>query len=69
MAMLDRCGVYTLVVPEGYRPAFISESMASQARNVIKPWSLERLTAKWVPECRVPYVWRAPALIDLSAQG
>lgn len=53
---LDSCGIYQLKLPAGYTLGFIQPADASAAGNVIKPWSIERLRKKWVPDTDVVYI-------------
>ncbi len=56
---LSKRGLYVVVCPRGYKPDFIDLEKARRTRNVIKPWSRDKLLKKWVPETEILYLDRA----------
>jgi hypothetical protein len=48
-----------VVCPRDYRPDFIDLDKVRRIRNVIKPWSENKLLNKWVPETEILYLDRA----------
>ena len=53
---LDQCGVYCLAVPHGYVPRFIAPDEVRTIKNVIDPWDIDRLSAKWVVGTETVYI-------------
>jgi hypothetical protein len=53
---LNYCGVYKLTVSPGYVPRFIHPDKTRAAKNVIKPWDVERLKSKWVLKTDIVYI-------------
>ena len=56
---LNRRGVYAVVCSPTYTPTFIDPDKARRNRNLIKPWSLEKLEKKWVSGVEVLYFGKA----------
>ena len=52
---LNRHGIYAVVSSPSYSPEFIGPDGARRNRNVITPWSFEKLSQKWVPGVQVLY--------------
>jgi hypothetical protein len=52
---LASSGVYSISAPADYRPDFVVPEKARAARNVIIPWKVARLGAKWVDGVEVVY--------------
>ncbi len=52
---LKSCGLYAISIPKTYRPGYYNEETAKSKRNVINPWSIEKLKAKWVPAVDIVY--------------
>lgn len=53
---LSQCGIYVITFPQGYVPEFIDKDEAKAVGNVIRPWSIDRLQDKWVPDTIVGYI-------------
>lgn len=58
---LRQCGVYAVVAPPGYEPAFILPGAARERGNVLRPWPVDRLRSKWVPWAETVYIGIAGA--------
>ena len=56
---LSKRGLYVVVCQEDYKPDFIDLEKVRRNRNVIKPWSQNKLLKKWVPETEILYLDRA----------
>ena len=56
---LSQRGVYAVVCSPTYRPSFIGPDKVRRNRNVIMPWSMEKLKKKWVPGVEVLYLGKA----------
>jgi len=52
---LNLCGVYAISIPHGYLPEYYTPEEAKNRRNVIKPWTIEKLKIKWVTNAEVVY--------------
>lgn len=52
---LDSCGIYAISIPEDYELKFITPEVVSEIRNVINPWVVESLKAKWVNDVDIVY--------------
>jgi hypothetical protein len=61
MDALRACGIYRILVPDGYSHSFIKPSDTIENGNVINPWPIGRLSAKWVPNTRLVYLGLAGA--------
>lgn len=53
---LRNCGVYAVVTPPGYEPAFVPPEVARERGNVLRPWPVERLRDKWVARAETVYI-------------
>lgn len=53
---LRQCGVYAVVTPPGYEPAFVPPEEARKRGNVLRPWPVEKLRGKWVPSAETVYI-------------
>jgi len=60
---LKSCGVYAVTIPDDYKVAFVPPDAAVKRGNVLRPWSMENLRAKWVEGVDVVYYglagWRS----------
>jgi hypothetical protein len=63
---LNYCGVYKLTVSPGYVPRFIHPDKTRAAKNVIKPWDVERLKSKWVLKTDIVYIGLAGSRTPMS---
>ena len=52
---LNRCGIYAIAIPNDYSPEYYSPEEIKNRGNVIKPWTIEKLKNKWVPNSALVY--------------
>jgi len=52
---LNLCGIYAISIPIDYSPEYYSPEEVKIRGNVIKPWTIEKLKNKWVPDSDLVY--------------
>jgi hypothetical protein len=52
---LSSCGVYAITLPGSFRAIYISPKEANENGNVLRPWTVEKLTEKWVAGTEILY--------------
>jgi len=55
LPQLNCCGLYAISIPKNYNVVFLSPEDSSVKKNIIKPWSVEHLKAKWVDGAEIIY--------------
>ena len=58
---LTESGVYSIVKPNDYKPAYFNQEEAKSNGNVIHPWEVEKLSNKWVDDVDIFYYGLAGA--------
>jgi len=52
---LNECGIYSITIPEDYRFILLDEETVQKNMNIVRPWSEQKLTNKWIDEVDVIY--------------
>lgn len=55
ISALKSPGVYAISIPLDYKKSFLDEETTRLRKNVITPWSLERLSEKWIEDSEIVY--------------
>lgn len=58
---LNSCGIYAITKPTNYTPVYFSSVEAKANGNVISPWSVDKLSTKWVGDADILYYGLAGA--------
>ena len=66
---LNSCGIYAITKSDDYQPIYYSVAEAKINGNVINPWSIERLSEKWVETSDILYYGLAGANMSRSLKS